>query len=100
MIYSNKVLYCLSFISLVVTVRYVSRLKVTMLSLLSRTHIMSRLYRLLGGTGNILLTKNCVGYAFYGATYKHKSIMGILLTKALAYVVVTLGLYSLITKEG
>ena len=97
MIYSNKVLYCLSFISLVVTVRYVSRLKVTMLSLLPR---INRLYSLLGGTGNILLTKNCVGYAFYGATYKHKSIMGILLTKALAYVVVTLGLYSLITKEG
>ena len=85
MIYSNKVLYCLSFISLVVTVRYVSRLKVTMLNLLPRTHIMSRLYRLLGGTGNIPLTK---------------SMMGILLTKALAYVVVTLGLYSLITKEG
>ena len=45
----------------------------------------NRLYRLLGGTGNIPLIK---------------SMMGILLTKALAYVVVTLGLYSLITKEG
>jgi len=46
MIYSNKVLYCLSFINLVVTVRYVSRLKVTMLNLLPR---INRLYSLLGG---------------------------------------------------
>ena len=66
MTYSNKVLYCLSFISLVVTIKYVSRLKVTMLTLLPR---INRLYSLLGGTrctvdkindGNPINQSSCV----------------------------------------
>ena len=80
MIYSNKVLYCLSFISLVVTVRYVSRLKVTMLNLLPR---INRLYSLLGGTGNILSKDN-----------------GNPINQSSCVCRVTLGLCSLITKEG
>ena len=80
MIYLNKVLYCLSFINLVVTVRYVSRLKVTMLNLLPR---INRLYSLLGGTGNILSKDN-----------------GNPINQSSCVCRVTLGLYSLITKEG
>jgi len=80
MIYSNQVLYCLSFISLVVTARYVSRLEVTMLTLLPR---INRLYSLLGGTGNILSKDN-----------------GNPINQGSCVCRVTLGLYSLITKEG
>ena len=89
MIYSNKVLYCLSFISLVtVCIGYTSSehlIKGKQYADRPLAVMTNRLYSLLGGTGNIPLIK---------------SMMGILLTKALAYVVVTLGLYSLITKEG